>query len=85
MWTCFVSHVNQSSTIETDAAIHAAVDTFHTLTFDGNPGDRERFQDQMLQRFLTQPQSASREDIDYLLDRLGRRAAFEAPAMARSA
>ena len=66
-------------------AFRAAVDTFHTLTFDGGPGDRERFQDQMLERFLTQPHSASREDVDYLLDRLGRSAAFEAPAMARSA
>ena len=34
--------------------------------------DRERFQEKMLQRFLTQPRSASREDMDYLMDKLDR-------------
>lgn len=66
-------------------AFRSAVDTFHTLTFDGGPSDRERFQEQMLERFLTQPQSASREDVDYLLDRLGRHAVVEALPMALSA
>lgn len=32
MWTRFVDHVNQSATIETSAAVHAAVETFETLT-----------------------------------------------------
>jgi uncharacterized protein (DUF2336 family) len=53
-------------------AFRAAVDTFHAMEFDGGPRDRERFQERMLQRFLTQPQSAAREDVDYLLDRMGR-------------
>ncbi len=53
-------------------AFRAAVDTFHTMAFDGEPRDRERFQERMLQRFLTQPDAAAREDVDYLLDRLGR-------------
>jgi uncharacterized protein (DUF2336 family) len=53
-------------------AFRAAVDTFHSMEFDGGPKDRERFQERMLQRFLTQPQSASREDVDYLLDRMDR-------------
>ncbi|WP_337188746.1 DUF2336 domain-containing protein [Phenylobacterium sp.] len=52
-------------------AFRAAVDTFHALEFDGGPRDRERFQEAMLQRFLTQPQSASRDDVEYLLSRMG--------------
>jgi len=51
-------------------AFRAAVDTFHSMEFDGGARDLERFQQQMLQRFLTQPQSASRDDVDYLLDKL---------------
>lgn len=51
-------------------AFRAGVDTFHTL----DPGeDREAFQDRMLERFLTQSHAVPREDIDYLLQRLGRR------------
>ncbi|MDZ4370439.1 MAG: DUF2336 domain-containing protein [Phenylobacterium sp.] len=53
-------------------AFRAAVDTFHALDLDGGHLDREQFQAAMLQRFLTQPQSASRDDIDYLLERMGR-------------
>lgn len=53
-------------------AFRAAVDTFHSMEFDGGPRDRERFQERMLQRFLTQPESAAREDVEYLLDRMGR-------------
>lgn len=52
-------------------AFRAAVDTFHAMEFDGGPRDQERFQERMLQRFLTQPQAASREDVDYLLARMG--------------
>jgi len=51
-------------------AFRAAVDTFHSLEFDGGARDLERFQEHMLQRFLTQPQSAAREDVDYLLDKM---------------
>ncbi|MBI1196317.1 MAG: DUF2336 domain-containing protein [Phenylobacterium sp.] len=53
-------------------AFRAAVDTFHSMEFDGGANDQARFQERMLQRFLTQPQSVAREDVDYLLDRLGR-------------
>ncbi|MGA0606770.1 DUF2336 domain-containing protein [Phenylobacterium sp. VNQ135] len=53
-------------------AFRAAVDAFHAMEFDGGPRDRERFQERMLQRFLTQPQAAAREDVDYLLDRMNR-------------
>lgn len=55
-------------------AFRAAVDTFHAMEFDGGPRDRERFQERMLQRFLTQPQAAAREDVDYLLERMNRTA-----------
>jgi uncharacterized protein (DUF2336 family) len=51
-------------------AFRAAVDTFHTLEFDGGARDLERFQARMLQRFLTQPQPAGREDVDYLIERM---------------
>lgn len=55
-------------------AFRAAVDTFHSMEFDGWPKDQERFQERMLQRFLTQPEAAAREDVDYLLDRMGQMA-----------
>jgi len=51
-------------------AFRAAVDTFHSLEFDGGPRDKERFQEKMLQRFLTQPELAAREDVEYLLARM---------------
>jgi uncharacterized protein (DUF2336 family) len=51
-------------------AFRAAVDTFHSMEFDGGARDLERFQERMLQRFLTQPQPAGREDVDYLLDKM---------------
>jgi len=53
-------------------AFRAAVDTFHSMEFDGGARDLERFQEHMLQRFLTQPQTAAREDVDYLLDKMDR-------------
>jgi uncharacterized protein (DUF2336 family) len=51
-------------------AFRAAVDTFHAMEFDGGARDLERFQERMLQRFLTQPGTAAREDVDYLLDKM---------------
>ncbi|ATQ43503.1 pole-localized protein SpbR [Caulobacter mirabilis] len=54
------------------AAFRAGVDTWHSMEFDGGLRDRERFQERMLQRFLTRPQSAGREDVDYLLERMDR-------------
>jgi len=50
-------------------AFRAGVDAFHALEYDGRPGDRERFQEHMIQRFLTASPAVSREDSDYLLDR----------------
>jgi uncharacterized protein (DUF2336 family) len=54
------------------SAFRAGVDTYHSMEFDGGARDRERFQERMLQRFLTQPSSASRHDIDYLVDKMDR-------------
>ncbi|MEW5683876.1 MAG: DUF2336 domain-containing protein [Pseudomonadota bacterium] len=65
-------------------AFRAAVDTFHSMDFDGGPKDQERFQERMLQRFLTQPASVAREDVDYLLERMDQ-VANDARALARSA
>ena len=53
------------------AAFRAGVDTYHAMEAEGGvQQDSERFQERMLQRFLTQPKAASREDMDYLIDKL---------------
>ncbi len=54
------------------SAFRVAVDTYHTMEFDGGPRDRERFQERMLQRFLTQTQTTQRDDVDYMLDKMDR-------------
>ena len=51
-------------------AFRAGVDTYHSLETEGGAGDADKFQERMLQRFLTQPKTATREDMDYLLDKL---------------
>jgi uncharacterized protein (DUF2336 family) len=51
-------------------AFRAAVDTYHSMEFDGGVRDRERFQQAMLQRFLTSVHPAAREDVDYLVDKM---------------
>lgn len=48
----------------------AAVDTYHGLAAEAGLADMARFQSTMLERFLTQPGAAPREDMDYLIDRL---------------
>lgn len=54
------------------AAFRAGVDTYHTMEFDGGPLDQERFQERMLQRFLTQPKNPAKEDLDYLVEKMDR-------------
>ena len=54
------------------SAFRVGVDTYHSMTLDGAPRDRERFQERMLQRFLTMPQTAAKDDIDYLLEKMDR-------------
>jgi uncharacterized protein (DUF2336 family) len=51
-------------------AFRAAVDAYHSMEFDGGPGDLARFQRRMLERFLSQPVAISREDVDWLLDKI---------------
>ena len=51
-------------------AFRAAVDAYHSMEFDGREGDLARFQRRMLERFLSQPVAISREDVDWLLDKI---------------
>jgi uncharacterized protein (DUF2336 family) len=53
-------------------AFRAGVDTFHAMEQDSGPRAGDRFQERMLERFLTQPKAASRDDMDYLLEKLDR-------------
>lgn len=53
-------------------AFRAGIDTYHALEREGGLSDREKFQERMLERFLSQPQPATREDMDYLLEKLDR-------------
>jgi uncharacterized protein (DUF2336 family) len=53
-------------------AFRAGIDTFHAMEAEGDVVDPEVFQERMLQRFLTQPKAATREDMDYLLEKLDR-------------
>ncbi|WP_174301753.1 DUF2336 domain-containing protein [Caulobacter sp. S45] len=65
-------------------AFRVAVDTYHALQQEGGDFDLRRFQQRMLERFLTQ-ETAPPEEVDYLLermDRLDREA--EAPALAQA-
>jgi uncharacterized protein (DUF2336 family) len=51
-------------------AFRAAVDAYHAMEFDGGADDLPRFQRRMLERFLTQPVAISRDDVDWLLDKI---------------
>ena len=62
-------------------AFRAGVDTYRSVHFEGAVLDRGKFRERMIQRFLTQHQGASREDLDYLLERLD---AAGAPAVETS-
>lgn len=70
-------------------AFRTGVEAYRTLQLEGGPQDRERFQERLLQRFLTEAVHAGREDVDYLLDKMdrlteGRRLGGEAEAPAVS-
>ena len=65
-------------------AFRVAVDTYHALQQEGGDFDLRRFQQRMLERFLTQ-ETAPPEEVDYLIermDRLDREA--DAPPLARA-
>lgn len=51
-------------------AFRAAVDTFHAMEFEGADTDPSKFQERMVQHFLSQPQPVGRDDVDYLLDKM---------------
>ncbi|MET0295089.1 MAG: DUF2336 domain-containing protein [Phenylobacterium sp.] len=57
-------------------AFRAGVDTFHALQAEGVVRDRDGFQRQMLERFLSRPHPMSREDVDYLLEKMDRLCAW---------
>jgi len=54
------------------AAFRAGVDAYRSLQFDGGHRDRERFQERMIQRFLTAQPYAAKDDVNYLLEKLDR-------------
>ena len=54
------------------AAFRAGVDAFHSMEFDGGTSEQPRFQELMLERFLTQATPTPREDLDYLLEKMDR-------------
>ena len=62
-------------------AFRAGVDTFHSLDFQEGAHDRARFQERMMQRFLTQPQAPAKADIDYLMEKMDRLAEGAPPAV----
>ncbi len=53
-------------------AFRIAVDVFKETDYDGGDRDRERFRDRMIERILTQYDNIDADDIDYLIDALGR-------------
>ena len=67
-------------------AFRVGVDTYHALQQEGGEFDLRRFQQRMLERFLTQ-EAAPAEEVDYLLDRmdrLDREADEDGPALAQA-
>lgn len=53
-------------------AFKAALDAWRSVQAEGLELDRERFQETVLQRFLTSQPYAAKEDVNYLLERLDR-------------
>jgi hypothetical protein len=61
------------------------VDAYHSLEHDGGRDDLVRLQRRMLERFLTQPQRLSQDDVDYLLDKIDQLSLAAAHATASAA
>lgn len=66
-------------------AFRAGVDTWRMLQLEDGALDPERFQERMLERFLTQRPQAPRDDTAYLLERLDRPPAQPLPGHANAA
>jgi uncharacterized protein (DUF2336 family) len=54
------------------AAFRSALDCWRAVESEGAAFDRDAFQERVLQRFLTSQPFASREDLNYLLERIDR-------------
>lgn len=65
------------------APIRAAIDVYHKLELDGQPGDRERFSRTMVERLLSRSTGLSRDETDYLLEKLDAMAAADEEETAR--
>jgi uncharacterized protein (DUF2336 family) len=66
------------------AAFRAGVDAYHALQLEGGSLGVAKFQERMLQRFLTQPHAGGREDADYLLEKMDRITRSPPPERARA-
>lgn len=66
-------------------AFRTGVEVWRSLQQEGLLGDRERLQERMLHRFLTQRPYAPREDLEYLLERLDRHESELRPVHANAA
>ena len=66
-------------------AFRAGVDTYRSVELEGGLHDRDKFRERVVQRFLTQHQGASREDLEYLLERLDQATGPAAQAGGRQA
>ena len=53
-------------------AFRVAVDVYHANDFDGRENDRARFRQRMIERILTQYDGIESEDLDYLINALGK-------------
>ncbi len=51
-------------------AIRHALEIAHETNFDGGPDDVNRYRKRLVERILTDPRGMSRDDVDYLLDKL---------------
>ncbi|HWA61874.1 MAG TPA: DUF2336 domain-containing protein [Caulobacteraceae bacterium] len=65
-------------------AFRAGVDAYHAMEAEGLDHDRGLFQRRMLERFLTQPHPTSKDDLDYLLDKIDRLTADEPAPRAKA-
>jgi uncharacterized protein (DUF2336 family) len=52
------------------APIRAAIDVYHQMELDGLPADRDRFSRTMIERLLSRSTGLSRDETDYLLEKL---------------
>lgn len=65
------------------APMRAAIDVYHKLELDGQPGDRERFSRTMVERLLSRSTGLSRDETDYLLEKLDAMATADEEETAR--